>query len=383
MTNGKLQQAINFAMAHETGWARSPDQSPWGVHQTDPAPWNRLFGPVHERGGVCGVIMQDGNVLAGFGDTGRADLTFSVAKTYLALLAGVAHEQGLLPDVHEAVGARLSGIGFDDDHNSAVTWHHLLQQTSEWTGECFGIPDQVDHYRQLEFAPPTGGTKGDRRPLHQPGSYWEYNDVRINQLSLALLHLFRRPLPDVFAEFIAGPAGASTDWAWRGYDNAWVNIDGKRMQSVPGGTHWGGGVSISASDQARIGQILLGRGYANGRQILAAGVDRRDERTLPDCTFLWLSGLAQPGAADLSLGTGYQLLRAGCRRQLHVHSTRRQSLLWWCAGWTMHTPTSSLLRCSTRLPDGGISRKWRGGHRDPLSPCRCPPAASPAKGKTA
>jgi hypothetical protein len=92
MTNGKLQQAINFAMAHETGWARSPDQSPWGVHQTDPAPWNRLFGPVHERGGVCGVIMQDGNVLAGFGDTGRADLTFSVAKTYLALLAGVAHE---------------------------------------------------------------------------------------------------------------------------------------------------------------------------------------------------------------------------------------------------------------------------------------------------
>jgi CubicO group peptidase (beta-lactamase class C family) len=269
MTNGKLQQAINFAMAHETGWARSPDQSPWGVHQTDPAPWNRLFGPVHERGGVCGVIMQDGNVLAGFGDTGRADLTFSVAKTYLALLAGVAHEQGLLPDVHEAVGARLSGIGFDDDHNSAVTWHHLLQQTSEWTGECFGIPDQVDHYRQLEFAPPTGGTKGDRRPLHQPGSYWEYNDVRINQLSLALLHLFRRPLPDVFAEFIAGPAGASTDWAWRGYDNAWVNIDGKRMQSVPGGTHWGGGVSISASDQARIGQILLGRGYANGRQILA------------------------------------------------------------------------------------------------------------------
>jgi hypothetical protein len=293
-THGKLATGDQtIALAHETAWARSPDQTPWGVHQTDPAPWNRLFGPVHERGGVCGVIMQDGNVLAGFGDTGRADLTFSVAKTYLALLAGVAHEQGLLPDVHEAVGVRLSGIGFDDDHNSAVTWHHLLQQTSEWTGECFGIPDQVDHYRQLEFAPPTGGTKGDRRPLHQPGSYWEYNDVRINQLSLALLHLFRRPLPDVFAEFIAGPAGASTDWAWRGYDNAWVEIDGKKMQSVPGGTHWGGGISISASDQAKIGQILLGPGGCKWPANTSRRVDRYDARTLPDCLVLWLPGLAQ------------------------------------------------------------------------------------------
>ena len=30
-----------------------------------------------------------------------------------------------------------------------------------------------------------------------------------------------------------------------------IEIDGRRMQSVPGGTHWGGGMSISAHDQAR------------------------------------------------------------------------------------------------------------------------------------
>ena len=38
-----------------------------------------------------------------------------------------------------------------------------------------------------------------------------------------------------------------------------VEIEGRRMKSVPGGTHWGGGVSISARDQARIGQMLLDR----------------------------------------------------------------------------------------------------------------------------
>ena len=271
MHTSTLEDAISFAMSHEVGWTRAPDGVPWGVHQSDPVPWNRLFGPVHERGGVSGVIMQHGETLAGFGEPERADLTFSVAKTYLALLAGVAHGQGLLPNLNEPVCVRAPGIGFDDAHNSTVTWHHLLQQTSEWTGECFSIPDQVDHYRHLEFAPPTGGIKGDRRPLNAPGSYWEYNDARINQLSLALLHLFRRPLPEVFGEFIASPCGLSNGWAWRGYDHAFVEIDGKRMQSVPGGTHWGGGVSISAADQALIGQLLLDDGMARGRQVLPHG----------------------------------------------------------------------------------------------------------------
>jgi hypothetical protein len=80
MDTGKLEQAIEYALAHETAWARSPDETPWGVHQTDPAPWNRLFGPVHARGGVCGVVMQNGKEITRFGDADRADLTFSVPR---------------------------------------------------------------------------------------------------------------------------------------------------------------------------------------------------------------------------------------------------------------------------------------------------------------
>jgi CubicO group peptidase (beta-lactamase class C family) len=61
----------------------------------------------------------------------------------------------------------------------------------------------------------------------------------------------------VFVETVLAPIGGGRDFRWEGYDDAWVKIDGGRMQSVPGGTHWGGGVSISARDQARIAQLLL------------------------------------------------------------------------------------------------------------------------------
>jgi len=277
-TVSALKDAIAFAQSHEIGWSRDTT-GVWGVHQQDPEPFNRLFGPVHTRGGVSGVIQQAGQLLSRFGEPERADLTFSVAKAYLALLAGVAYDQGLLPDVNEPVVNKVPGIGFDEGTNREITWRQLLQQTSEWSGTCFGIPDQVDHFRSLAFAPVTHGKKGERRQLQSPGTYWEYNDVRINQLSLALLHLFREPLPMVFKRLIADPCGLSDHWRWVGYDHAWVTLEGQRMPSVPGGSHWGAGVSISAQDQALLGQMMLDNGQVNGQQVLSK--DWLDQMRLP------------------------------------------------------------------------------------------------------
>jgi len=269
MPANALQQAVQFAIDHESTWDRDVN-GVWGVHRDDPPPWNRLLGPVHRRGPVSGTILAGSKPLVSWGEPKRADLTFSVAKTYLALLAGIAHDCGLLPDVDEPVVARVHGIGFDEGRNARVTWAHMLQQTSEWSGECWGVPDQVDRYRAVTFGKASNGKKGDPRPLQEPGTYWEYNDVRINQLSLALLHLFQRPLPDVFREAVMRPIGASEDWNWVGYDNSWVTIAGRRMQSVPGGTHWGGGVSISSEDQALVGQLMLSDGLARGKRVLSA-----------------------------------------------------------------------------------------------------------------
>ncbi|HZF76390.1 MAG TPA: serine hydrolase [Acetobacteraceae bacterium] len=232
----------------------------------EPPPHNAILGPVPPRGAPNGLVMRHGRVVARYGDTRQADLTFSVAKSYLSLLAGIAVADGLLPDLDEPVRERVRDGGFESAQNRAITWRHLLTNTSEWEGELFGKSEVIDRGRDL--AREGAGPKGIARPLHAPGTHWEYNDVRVNRLSLSLLHLFRRPLAEVFAERILDPMGGSRDWTWHPYDNAWVEVGGRRLPSVPGGSHWGGGMQIGAEDQARIGQMMLDRGAWGGRQVI-------------------------------------------------------------------------------------------------------------------
>ena len=256
-----------YALAHESPWPRDIRAHIEGGF-FEPPPHNAILGPVAARGGPNGLVLRHGQVVARWGNTRQVDMTFSVAKSYLALLAGLAVLDGLLPNLDARVAETVQDGGFEGPHNGAITWRMLLQNTSEWAGTLFGKSDEIDRGRNLNVE--GQGNKGVR-PLHAPGTYWEYNDVRVNRLSLALLRLFGRPLPEVFVERIMRPIGASTDWQWHGYETSWVEVAGRRLQSVSGGGHWGGGVFIHAEDQARIGLLALQGGVWNGQRLLPEG----------------------------------------------------------------------------------------------------------------
>jgi CubicO group peptidase (beta-lactamase class C family) len=260
-----LDEAERYALSHETPWPRDLRAHLESGYFEAP-PFNEVLGPIRPRGGPNGMVMRAGAVIARWGDTRQVDFTFSVAKSYLSLLAGIAVSDGLIRELDEPVRLTVQDGGFEGAHNAAITWRQLLQQTSEWEGTLFGKSDIVDRNRNL--AVEGKGRKGDARPLHEPGTFWEYNDVRVNRLSLALLRLFRRPLPGIFAERIMQPIGASADWSWHGYRMSMVEIDGRQIESVSGGSHWGGGIAIHAEDQARIGLLMLRRGVWEGRPLL-------------------------------------------------------------------------------------------------------------------
>ncbi len=256
-----------YALAHESPWPRDI-RAHIESGFFEPPPHNAILGPVASRGGPNGLVLREGRLVARWGDTRQVDMTFSVAKSYLALLAGLAVMDGLLPDLDARVAETVRDGGFEGPHNGAITWRMLLQNTSEWEGTLFGKSDEIDRGRNLNVE--GQGSKGIR-PLRAPGTYWEYNDVRVNRLSLSLLRLFGRPLPEIFAERIMRPIGASTDWRWHGYETSWVEVGGRRVQSVSGGGHWGGGVFIHAEDQARIGLLVLQGGVWNGQRLLPEG----------------------------------------------------------------------------------------------------------------
>lgn len=262
-----LEEAARFATENETPWPRD-----LRLHLEsgyfEPPPFNEVLGPIRPRGEPNGIVLRAGHIISTWGDTRQVDFTFSAAKSYLSLLAGIAVADGLIADLDEPVARTVDDGGFEGPHNGAITWRHLLQNTSEWEGTLFGKSDLIDRGRNL--AVEGRGRKGEPRPLQVPGTYWEYNDVRVNRLALALLRRFCRPLPEVWAERIMAPIGGSQDWSWHGYRTSTVEVDGRMIESVSGGTHWGGGMLVHAEDQARVGLLMQRGGVWNGRQVVPA-----------------------------------------------------------------------------------------------------------------
>jgi CubicO group peptidase (beta-lactamase class C family) len=303
-----LAAAAAFAAAHESPFPHDLRAHLEAGHFEAP-PDNAVIGPIFPRGAPNGLVLKDGQRIASWGDTRQADMTFSVAKSYLSLLAGIAEADGLIPDLDAPVRDLIHDGGFESDQNDTVTWRHLLTNTSEWEGELFGKADTIDRGRDLARE---GSTKRGQRALQAPGTYWEYNDVRVNRLSLCLLRLFRRPLPEIFAERILDPIGGSRDWVWYPYDNAFVEVDGQRLPSVPGGSHWGGGLRIHAEDQALVGQLMLNRGAWEGRQLIPESWITRSLTPCdlnPSYGFLWwLNGAGRwpeaPRDSAFAMGAG-------------------------------------------------------------------------------
>lgn len=283
LNEAKISEAIEFAKTHES--KENPNlkiahyESAFGRE-----PFGYPVGPMKMRGPATGLIIYKGYVVGQWGDPGRVDLTFSVAKSILSTTAGLAVADGLIKDEKDLVYPYMAPIYpfdpvksmmnkadhlyeedvfdlFGTEHNRKIRWDDLLRQTSDWEGSLWGKPDWADR--------PSGEAKEWRtRPRNTPGSVYEYNDTRVNVLALALLNIWRKPLPVVLKDRIMDPIGASDTWRWTGYENSFVIIDGQIMQSVSGGSHWGGGMMISAWDQARFGYLTLRNGNWNGKQLI-------------------------------------------------------------------------------------------------------------------
>ncbi|WP_419213297.1 serine hydrolase domain-containing protein [Maribacter sp. X9] len=285
----KLKTVVQFAEAHE--YSGSRDLRIAILKGFEREPFHKILGPTKKRGGPAGMILKNGYVVAQWGDTKRVGMTFSVTKSFLSTMAGLAEDQGLIADTKDLAGNYIWDGTFEGTHNSKITWEHLLQQNSAWSGELWGGKDWADR-------PPREGDIDDWRleKPKEPGTVMEYNDVRVNVLAYALTHVWRKPMPLVLKERIMDKIGASTTWRWFGYDKAWTEIDGIKMKSVTGGGHSGAGLFISAEDMARFGMLFLNDGkWKNEQLISSAWIQKATTPSQPNPNYGYMWWLNQKG----------------------------------------------------------------------------------------
>lgn len=284
MMSDKVNEAIEF---HKQRESKNPKNLEAAHYQGfGREPFGEGIGPFAERGPATGMIIRNGYIIAQWGEPSRVDMTFSVTKSFLSSVVGVAYDEKLIPSINDTLYKVIAPIQvydpaqasikantygqpdlvrlFDTPHNKTITWDHMLRQVSDWEGTLWGKPEWADRP-----TPADKPAEWQTRPRNKPGSVYEYNDVRVNALALAALNIWRRPLPEVLRERIMDPIGASQSWRWFGYENSWIVLDGKIVQAVGGGGHWGGGMFINAYDMARFGYLTLNRGKWKDKQLLS------------------------------------------------------------------------------------------------------------------
>ena len=284
MDAAKVQDAVAFAKQNETRASRDLEENHYQTFGRQ-EPFASLIGPVKPRGDMTGVIVRNGYIVAEWGEPARVDMTHSVTKSFVSTMVGLAVERGLIRNIDDTVyksigpilharapklaaeggtgrfDARVPIEPFNTPHNRRITWRHLLTQSSDFEGVLWGKPEWADR-------PSNEPTTWQTRARVDPGTVFEYNDTRVNALALAATSVWRRPLPEVLREIVMDPIGASPTWRWYGYDDSWIVLDGQLIQSVSGGGHWGGGMFISAYDQARFGLLTMRNGKWGAKQII-------------------------------------------------------------------------------------------------------------------
>ena len=282
MISDKINEAIQFHQQHESKNPKNLAQSHYQSFGREP--FGEGIGPFAERGPATGLIIKNGYIIAQWGEPSRIDMTFSVTKSFLSTVIGLAYDDHLIRSINDTLYKVIAPIQlydpaqasikandfgkpdlirlFDTPHNRSITWDHMLRQVSDWEGTLWGKPEWADR-------PSDKPAEWLTRARNKPGSVYEYNDVRVNALSLAALNIWRRPLPEVLRERIMDPIGASPSWRWFGYENSWIVLDGKIVQAVGGGGHWGGGMFINGYDMARFGYLTLKRGRWKDKQLLS------------------------------------------------------------------------------------------------------------------
>jgi CubicO group peptidase (beta-lactamase class C family) len=253
------------------------------------------------------LLVQNGAVIASFGDPARKVGVASVRKSLLSALYGIAVAEGRI-DLDSTLGElRIDEKppGLSEQEKDATVGNLLTARS----GIYLPAAHETSEIRE----------KRPARGSHEPGTFWFYNNWDFNALGTIYRQRTGEDIFESFARRIAAPIGMQDFSA----------ADGRYAQS-PASRHPAYPFRMSARDLARFGVLFANGGSWDGRQLVPAAWVREStathaatDRPTRGYGYMWWT-LPEDGVgkgAALASGYGGQLLAIVPGKRLVVVQT--------------------------------------------------------------
>ena len=173
--------------------------------------------------------------------------TFSITKSVVSALVGVAIADGKIESVQQPLGELLDVPAGVDPRVRRITLEQLLTMTAGWDDQPVGGPDVVGNLL--------------RRPLaREPGASWVYDNGSAHLVSAVLTRATGSSAADFAAQRLFGP----------------LNIQPHEWPADPQGNSSGSaGLVLRARELALVGELYRRGGSWGGRQLVPASWVRR------------------------------------------------------------------------------------------------------------
>ena len=237
------------------------------------------------------VLKNDSIVYEYYGNGFTAadkHISFSMSKSVVSALFGIAIEEGHIESIHKKVTDYLpefAGTGYDD-----VSIKDVLQMSS---GVAFN-EDYSDFNsdinvlgRYFALGIPMSDFAKRLENECEPGTYNHYVSVNTQILGMILTRTTGKTIAEYMEEKLWEPLGAESEAYWI--------IDNEGMEFAIGG------LNCTAKDYAKIGQLYLHNGNWNGQQLIPS--DWIEDSTTPDAPHLIPGRRSNARSKD---GYGYQ-----------------------------------------------------------------------------
>ncbi|MGZ3747540.1 MAG: serine hydrolase domain-containing protein [Pseudobdellovibrionaceae bacterium] len=252
------------------------------------------------------VIIQNGKVIYSnyFTEQDQVRSVQSITKSVCALAIGILLDQGKIESLDLPMSKWIPDWS-EDSEKSRITLRMIMSHTS-------GLPD-IDTIPDFWSQPDSVRAAISMPLIAHPGSQYLYSNIGATLLQPVIAQSSGRSVMAFVRDAIFSPLGI-TDFHWN-KDKA-----GNEITS--------GGLFLSTADLLRIGSVLLGNGFFEGKSIIRASTLQilvsRSQPYFPYGFLFWLDQAPAPSNVGLfsALGWGGQYITVFPEKNLFAVRTK-------------------------------------------------------------